>query len=163
MKSATLVGALGNGGNSRAGAKRLKEIGEPAPCICNLGGECDTLCVNRQRRQADPDKVRLRAVEFTADQLLLKKVIEARLPDICADAETGIALLSYCLSELILRTARPGMLPEAVATAVQVLRYNCGVAQPVPVSAGYTTGKRCPTRLDEWCNDPACEVACVAR
>jgi hypothetical protein len=99
--AATLAGALGAGGNFRAGA-----------------------------RPVDESKVRLRTVEFTADQLILKKVIDARLPDVFADAETGIALLSYCLSELILRTARPGMLPEAVATAVQVLQFNCGVAQP---------------------------------
>lgn len=78
-------------------------------------------------RLPDSVKVRTRTVEFTADQFLLKQLIDRSLPDICADTETGIALLSYCLSELILRTARPGLLPEAVATAVQVLRYNCGV------------------------------------
>lgn len=83
-------------------------------------------------RPVDSEKVRTRTVEFTADQMLLKQLVDRSLPEICADTETGIALLSYCLSELILRTARPGMLPEAVATAVQVLRYNCRVAEPVP-------------------------------
>jgi hypothetical protein len=82
-------------------------------------------------RVADPEKVRTREVVFTDDQEMLKRVIDTRLPQVCGDVETAIALLSYCLSELILRTARPGLLPEAVATAVQVLQFNCGVAQPV--------------------------------
>lgn len=86
-------------------------------------------------RVADPEKVRTREVVFTDDQEMLKRVIDTRLPQVCGDVETAIALLSYCLSELILRTARPGLLPEAVATAVQVLQYNCGVTQPV--KAGY--------------------------
>lgn len=83
-------------------------------------------------RPIDGKRVRTRTVVFTQDQLILKNVIDARLPQVCADTETGIALLSYCLSELIMRTARPGLLPEAVATAVQVLQFNCGVAAPVP-------------------------------
>lgn len=86
-------------------------------------------------RVADPEKVKTRNVVFTDDQEMLKRVIDTRLPQVCGDAETAIALLSYCLSELILRTARPGLLPEAVATAVQVLQYNCGVAQPVILPA----------------------------
>lgn len=79
-------------------------------------------------RLPDSAKVRTRTVEFTADQMLLKQLVDRSLPEICPDAETGIALLSYFLSELILRTARPGLLPEAVATAVQVLQFNCGIA-----------------------------------
>lgn len=82
-------------------------------------------------RPVDWEKVRTRTVAFTDDQMLLKQIVDRSLPDICADAETGIALVSYMLSELILRTARPGMVPEAVATAVRVLQFNCGVAEPV--------------------------------
>lgn len=114
--AAAVAGALDHGENANtAGAEQLKE--------------------QFRARAPDPAKVKTRNVEFTQDQLIFKKVIDARLPDICGDVETGIALLSYCLSELILRTARPGMLPEAVATAVQVLQYNCGIAQPVPAQA----------------------------
>ena len=82
-------------------------------------------------RPVDWAKVKTRTTAFTDDQMLLKQIVDRSLPEICADAETGIALLSYMLSELILRTARPGMLPEAVATAVRVLQFNCGVAEPV--------------------------------
>lgn len=117
---------IAEGAANSAGASRLPDSATSAPCICNLGGVCDTLCINR-KRLPDSAKVRTRTVEFTADQMLLKQLVDRSLPEICPDAETGIALLSYFLSELILRTARPGLLPEAVATAVQVLQFNCGI------------------------------------
>lgn len=112
---------------------------------------------NRAGRAADPEKVKTRNVVFTADQEMLKRVIDTRLPQVCGDVETAIALLSYCLSELILRTARPGLLPEAVATAVQVLQYNCGVAEPALRNAepGY-----CPHgyALPERGLNPDCKI-----
>ena len=105
----------------------------PTGFAAAVAGALDT-GTNSAARAPDPAKVKTRTVQFTDDQEIFKKVIDARLPQICGDVETAIALLSYCLSELILRTARPGMLPEAVATAVQVLQFNCGVAQPVPAT-----------------------------
>lgn len=112
----------------------MSGIGDPAPCICHIGGTCDLNCPLRlnskprgEPRAANPALVRTREFVPTEKQRALISGIYVGIGATCDTAEEGIAVLVLALSELLAQSARPENIPEAVETAIECLRFNTGM------------------------------------
>lgn len=81
-------------------------------------------------RLPDMDRVKVRQQELTKDQLVICEIIKILLPEVCENSEIATGMLVSMLSDFLITNAKPELLPEAVATAVACLQYNCGITSP---------------------------------
>lgn len=106
-------------------------------CGRGLHGEgCSTMAndgINSAGASRLPDmsRVKVRQQEFTKDQQTLKNIVAMLLPKVSDNAEVATGILVSVLSDFLIANAKPDLLPEAVATAVACLEYNCGIVSPV--------------------------------
>lgn len=82
------------------------------------------------------NKVRTRPVEMTDKETAAVDAFWQILKPICGTPERTVAVLTFALSEFLLRVAKPETMPAAVETAVECLRINTGLAVPLARSLG---------------------------